>query len=111
MPKALGSASIRPVILSILARQDSYGYEIIQFASNLSDGSLDVKPGILYPILRRMENDGLIVSYWQDGEGERKRRYYRLTKRGRSALEVEKREWLRMHDAFLRLWSAEPCLT
>jgi PadR family transcriptional regulator PadR len=102
--KALGSASVRPLILSVLARQDSYGYQIIQFAHDFSDGSLDLKPGVLYPILRRMENDGLIDGYWQHVEGERKRRYYRLTTSGLAALTVEKREWLRMHEAFLLLW-------
>ena len=111
MPKALGSASIRPVILSILARQDSYGYEMIKIARDLSDGSLDLQPGVLYPILRRFENEGLITSYWLQNEGERKRRYYRLTTSGKSALEVEKREWLRMHEAFTRLWSPAPYLT
>ena len=50
IPKALGSASVRPIILSILARKDSYGYEIIQHAKSLSNGSLDLQPGILYPI-------------------------------------------------------------
>lgn len=111
MPKALGSASVRPVILSILARQDSYGYEMIKIATELSEGSLDLQPGVLYPILRRFENDGLITSYWVHKEGERKRRYYSLTAKGKSALEVEKREWLRMHEAFTRLWSPAPSLT
>jgi PadR family transcriptional regulator, regulatory protein PadR len=110
MPKALGSASIRPVVLSVLARQDSYGYELIQYARELSQGSLDLQPGVLYPILRKLEKDGLIKSYWQQGEGERRRRYYSLTKKGSKALAVEKREWLRMHDALTRLWSREPLL-
>lgn len=110
IPKALGAASVRPIILSILARKDTYGYEIIQDAKNLSDGALDLQPGILYPILRRLENDGLIESYWVHPKGERKRRYYRLTGKGKAALETEKREWLKMHEAFTRLWGPEPCL-
>ena len=111
MPKALGSASVRPVILSILARQDSYGYQLIQFAQDLSDGSLDLRPGILYPILRRLETEGLIEGYWLHPEGERKRRYYSLTAKGKKALDVEKREWLKMHATFLRLWGPDPCLS
>jgi len=105
IPKALGAASVRPFILSILAQQDTYGYQIIQYGKNLSDGSLDLQPGILYPILRRLENDGLIESYWVTPEGERKRRYYKLTDKGKGALEVEKREWIKMHDTFTRLWN------
>ena len=111
IPKALGAASVRPIILSILARQETYGYQIIQYAKQLSNGSLDLQPGILYPILRRLENDGLIESYWVHPENERKRRYYRLTEKGIGALEVEKSEWLNMHDAFTRLWGPDPCLT
>ena len=57
MPKALGAASVRPFILSLLARQDTYGYQMMQYAESLSDGSLDLQAGILYPILRRLEND------------------------------------------------------
>ena len=110
MPKALGSASVRPIILSILAQRDSYGYQIIQDAQELSAGSLDLKPGILYPILRRLETDKLIEGYWIQPEGERKRRYYALTKKGEEALEVEKQEWLKMHAAFVRLWGPEPGL-
>jgi PadR family transcriptional regulator, regulatory protein PadR len=105
IPKALGAASVRPFILSLLARQDTYGYQIIQYAKNLSDGSLDLQPGILYPILRRLENDRLIESYWVTPVGDRKRRYYKLTDKGKGALEVEKREWFKMHDTFTRLWN------
>jgi len=104
MPKALGAASVRPFILSLLARQDTYGYQMMQYAENLSNGSLDLQAGILYPILRRLENDKLIESYWVNPKGERKRRYYRLTKKGKEALEIEKREWLKMYDTFMGLW-------
>ena len=111
IPKALGSASVRPLILSILAHKESYGYEIIQHAREISEGSLEWQPGILYPILRRMEYEGLIESYWFQPSGERKRRYYRLTTKGQQALVEEQQEWLKLHTTFQRLWGPEPCLT
>lgn len=107
MPKALGSAAVRPIILSILARHDSYGYEIIQFAKQISGGDLELQAGILYPILRGFESEGLIKSYWKQPPGERKRRYYRLTAKGKKSLETEKQAWIKMHDAFLQLWAPD----
>lgn len=110
-PRAVGLASIRPIILSVLDHKDSYGYEIMKHASELSEGGLNMETGLLYPILRSLEREGLIESYWHQPKGERKRRYYRLTAKGRRALEDEKREWLKMHAVLIRLWGNEPCLT
>ena len=71
IPKALGTAYVRPLVRSILASQDTYGYQTIQYASQAPAGATDHKAGILYPILRRLENDGLIESYWVHPEGDR----------------------------------------
>lgn len=104
IPKALGTASFRPIILSVLEKRDSYGYEIMQFARDISDNTLELKPGILYPLLKRFEEDGLVEGYWVHAESERPRRYYRLLKAGQTALNVEKQSWLKIHEAFTQLW-------
>jgi len=106
--KAVGLASIKPIILSILAKKDSYGYEIMKQAAELSEGGLNMETGQLYPILRSLEREELIASYWHQPEGERKRRYYSLTPKGMKALEDEKRQWLKMHAVLMRLWGDEP---
>jgi len=110
-PKTIGLASIKPIILSILSQKDSYGYEIIKHAADLSEGGLNMETGQLYPILRSLEKEGLIESYWHQPEKERKRRYYTLTAKGKEALEDEKRQWLKMHAALTRLWGGELSLT
>ena len=57
------AASATPLILSILRRGDSYGYEIIRQVRDLSDGELQWEDGMLYPILHRLEKRSLIESY------------------------------------------------
>ena len=111
IPRTLVAASSRPLVLSILSQKDSYGYEIIQHVKQLTGGSMDWKDGMLYPVLQRLEHDGLIGSYWGQSEVGRKRRYYRLTPKGIEALKKEKQQWLDVHTALSKLWGPGPCLT
>lgn len=91
--KQLMAASTRPIILAILARGEDYGYSIIQQVRGISGGRLEWTDGMLYPVLQRMEMDGLISSRWRASEGGRPRRYYRLTSDGRLELESELSGW------------------
>jgi PadR family transcriptional regulator, regulatory protein PadR len=84
MPKELVAASATPLVLSILARGDSYGYAIIQRVHELSDGQLEWTDGMLYPILHRLEEQRLVESYWQEAESGRKRKYYRIRDAGQA---------------------------
>lgn len=102
--KDLVAASSTPLILSILARGESYGYEIIQQVRALSDGQMDWSEGMLYPLLHRLEEEGLIVSNWKTTEGGRKRKYYRINKEGRTALQQEKRQWQVVQFTLAKLW-------
>lgn len=79
--------------------------------SRLSGGEIEWAAGSLYPVMHRMETDGLIEAFWVEQEGERKRRYYRITPRGLNALDVEKREWLTVHNILAQLWGLQPALT
>ena len=77
----------KALILAILAkRKESYGYEIIKLVLTLSDGAFQWKDGMLYPVLHRMEKDGLVASRWRLAENGRKRKYYRITDEGVRAL-------------------------
>lgn len=105
LSKTLVAASTKPVILSILTRGEMYGYQIIQHVTELSGGNLEWSEGMLYPVLHRMEKDGLIQSQWQISENGRKRKYYHLTKQGREELEKDRQEWMKVHDLLTRLWS------
>lgn len=111
LSKELVGASARPILLSILARQPSYGYAIMQQMHDLAEGEVDWKDGTLYPVLHRLEDEGLIASFWEQvGETKRRRKYYRLTPAGEAALETEKQQWLRVDAILARLWGLEPRL-
>ena len=105
------AASINAVLLAILARGDSYGYEIIKQVRDLTDGAIDWPAGSLYPVLHRLKTDGLVESYWMQPEGERRRRYYRITEKGRKALGAEKEQWFTVHNLLMQLWGPQPSLT
>jgi PadR family transcriptional regulator PadR len=91
--KQLMAASTRPIILAILARDEDYGYSIIQKVKSISGGSLEWTDGMLYPVLQRMEMDGLIASRWKASDGGRPRRYYRITEPGRLEFASELAGW------------------
>ena len=103
--RALNAATIEAIVLSIVARTPSYGYEIIKQVEELSEGEIQWAAGSLYPVLHRMEMNGHIDSFWQQPEGERRRKYYRITDEGLAALEREKQEWMRMQNLFTHLWT------
>ncbi len=108
--KDLVAASAKPLVLSILARGESYGYELIQHVRRLSDGELNWKDGMLYPVLHRLEDQGLIRSEWRNGESERKRKYYVITQNGKKVLEAEKAQWNRVHSTLRKSWEVKLCL-
>ncbi len=72
-PKPLMAATITPLMLALLARGESYGYQIIQHIHNLSDGKIRWTASTLYPVLHRLETKGLIIATWRDSEAGRKR--------------------------------------
>jgi len=109
MSKTLIAATAKPMILSLLIKGESYGYRILLDVTELSGGTIDWSEALLYPVLHGLEKDGLVRSRWKTSEEKRMRKYYTLTERGREELEVEKKRWLSIHEAFVRLWlPAEP---
>src|SRR5580698_727459 len=76
--KELVAASTEPLILSLLSKGESYGYAIIQEVRKRSGDQIQWTDGMLYPVLHRMERNGLIKSRWMKLENGRKRKYYSL---------------------------------
>jgi DNA-binding PadR family transcriptional regulator len=111
LTRELAGASARPIILSILASGASYGYAILQRIEVLSGGDLSWDDSTLYPVLHRLENEGLLSSAWQVADNGRRRKYYRLTPKGREVLEAEKRQWLRVDAVLAQLWGLQPHLS
>lgn len=80
------------LILAVLHDRPLHGYAVIEELRRRSEGAFDLAEGTLYPVLHRLEADGLLSSTWSDASG-RRRRVYRLTRRGRGALARRRREW------------------
>jgi DNA-binding PadR family transcriptional regulator len=80
------------LVLAIVADQPLHGYAVIEELKRRSGGVFDLPEGTVYPVLHRLEADGLLASAWSSGDG-RRRRVYRLTRRGRGALETRRGEW------------------
>ncbi|HEX4779640.1 MAG TPA: helix-turn-helix transcriptional regulator [Usitatibacter sp.] len=82
------------LVLAVLAalRSEKYGYTLRR---SLSDRGLDIDEGTLYPLLRRLESQGMLESEWRDSEG-RSKRFYRLSTEGRALLKQLHAEWKRI---------------
>ncbi len=104
--KDLIAASSTPIVLAILAEEDSYGYAILQRVREISGGRMEWTDGMLYPVLHRLERLGHVEARWVVAETGRRRKYYGITERGRGQLEEERRQWQAV-DATLRgIWQA-----
>jgi PadR family transcriptional regulator PadR len=106
--KDMVAASAKPLLLSILAEGESYGYEIIRKVRALSDGQIQWSDGMLYPVLHRLERDGLIDSEWKEADSGRERKYYFINSDGRKVLKAERQQWLTVHHALSKLWKMKP---
>ena len=108
--KDLIAASSTPIVLAILAEDDSYGYAILQRVRELSGGRMEWTDGMLYPVLHRLERVGNVAARWEVAESGRRRKYYRITSRGREQLADERRQWQAV-DATLRgIWRSAAAL-
>lgn len=103
--KDLVAASATPLVLAILAERDSYGYAILKRVSELSGGRLEWSDGMLYPVLHRLERVGHIAGRWGKSESGRRRKYYRITPKGREQLVAERRQWQAVDTALRNVWS------
>src|SRR5450432_4055354 len=108
LTKDLVAASSKPLLLSILAGGESYGYEIIQRVRELSGGQIEWSDGMLYPVLHRLERDGLIDSEWKEADTGRQRKYYFISTDGRKVLKAERQQWLTVHNTLGKLWKHKP---
>lgn len=95
------------LILSLTGERPRHGYEIARAIAEQSGGVLDYHVASLYPILYRMEREGLIQGRWVEKAGERRRRFYRLTAKGKRALRGQRESWVSYLRAVLGLIGAE----
>jgi len=104
--KDLMAASSTPIVLAILAEEDSYGYRILKRVRELSAGHMKWTDGMLYPVLHRLERLGHVESRWEVAESGRRRKYYRITPQGRAQLEEERKQWQAVDKTLRGTWQA-----
>lgn len=84
--------NLATVLMAILSDGPSYGYAIIVEAEQRTGGRLRIRQNALYPALHKLEGRGMVAGEWQEAGG-RRRRYYRLTPKGRKELERRTARW------------------
>jgi PadR family transcriptional regulator PadR len=77
-------------VLSLLSKQDCYGYDVSEYLSK----HIEIADGTVYPILRKLKSDGFVTTYLSEESGGPPRKYYSLTKTGKAEYENQKTEWL-----------------
>ena len=105
--RELVAASTEPLLLSLLSRGESYGYELIQEVKRLSGEKIKWTDGMLYPVLHRMEDNGWIKSRWVVIDNGRKRKYYSIKKDGRQALKDKREQWTVISAVLGGLWKGQ----
>jgi PadR family transcriptional regulator PadR len=102
--KDLVAASATPLVLAILLEGDSYGYAIIKRVATLSGGHLQWTDGMLYPVLHRLERQGLVATRWGTSDSGRRRKYYRITRPGRQQLASQQEQWRVVDETLRGIW-------
>ena len=90
------------LILKALTWEPRHGYGISEWIEQVTDGSLLMEEGTLYPALHRLQGKGMLESEWGLSENNRRAKYYRLTPEGERYLIVEADSWARYTDAVAR---------
>jgi DNA-binding PadR family transcriptional regulator len=102
--KDLVAASATPLVLSILADGESYGYALLKRVRELSGGELEWTDGMLYPLLHRLRRLGYVTMEWRTPPEGRRRAYYAITDGGRAALAEHQRQWVAVTRALADVW-------
>ena len=103
--KNLNSATSKAIVLGILKSKKSYGYLINQKIKEISRGKMEWSDGTLYPVLHRLEKEGLIRSKWEMSKDSRPRKYYEITNAGKKELVYEKEQWRQINSILLKVWN------
>jgi transcriptional regulator len=91
------------LVLSTFAEEERYGYQVVKELERRSEGFFRLKEGTLYPILHRLEKQGLLRGRWQTMPNGSERRYYALTGKGRRHLSDKLNEWETFAQAVARV--------
>lgn len=104
--KNMVSGNSAMLVLKLLSEKDMYGYEMIDILRKKSCNVFELKAGTLYPLLHGMEEKGLLKSYEQE-YGGKMRKYYSITKEGRTLLNAKQAEWKEYQSAVANVLAME----
>ena len=107
LDRELKKGSAELLILSLVETRPRHGYEISKLIEARSDGVLKFNVASLYPLLYRLEKRGWIQGRWVEKAGQRRRRYYKLTRDGRKVLAAQRSGWEEFVAAINRITRAE----
>jgi transcriptional regulator len=107
LARELKKGSAELLILSLVEDQPRHGYDIGTLIEQRSGGLLRFNVASLYPLLYRLERRGWILGRWVEREGQRRRRYYRLTPEGRKVLAAQRNTWREFVEAISRITGIE----
>jgi DNA-binding PadR family transcriptional regulator len=91
------------VVLAILDEGPLHGYQIAKEMKRRSDDALTLGQGVLYPILHRLEDRGLVIGEWEQSTGTPSRKRYKITRRGRAELASKRGEWQAFSQVMARV--------
>ena len=108
LSRELKRGSTQLLILALLEEHERHGYEIARLIDERSEGAISFHVASLYPTLYRMEASDLIEGKWVEKAGQRRRRYYRLTRAGRTMLASQRSVWDTFFQALNRVARITP---
>jgi PadR family transcriptional regulator, regulatory protein PadR len=106
--RELKRGSTELLILALLEERSRHGYEIARLIDERSNGEITFHVASLYPTLYRLEEQGVIEGRWVERAGQRRRRYYRLTRSGRRLLASHRDVWEQFFAALNRVARIRP---
>jgi DNA-binding PadR family transcriptional regulator len=101
--KELVGATTSLLVLSVLAREPSYGYQIIRRLNEEAAGIFAWQEGTVYPVLHKLEKEKLVRAQWQQADTGRQRKYYYITAKGREALGESVEQFNAFHGIVSRM--------
>lgn len=93
------------IALNAISKKEMYGYELIEIIKNTT--AIEIAEGTLYPLMNRLKKEGLATSKWVEQESGIPRKYYELTKEGKSTLEHMKTYWNELETSIKKLTNNE----
>ena len=94
--RELLKGNVETLVLDILSKESMYGYQLVKEINKRSKGIFRLREGTIYPVLYKLEKQGLLKSFWEKEEGSLHRKYYQLTDKGHKAHIKRNKEWAKL---------------